>query len=150
MASEVPGFYTRYMATTKEDLGVAVTFSVSKDHYESYQDLFERIIQTIKVFRQKNVKTGDFVPVREGNSSGDILDGPIIPSGDGLAGLGQGRRRKSSGGSDSATDYLIYLVLIGGAAFALVKLRKKKVPKKRKKKKKVEDTTESTPTSKEE
>lgn len=26
LASEVPGFYTRYLATVKEDLGVAVTF----------------------------------------------------------------------------------------------------------------------------
>lgn len=124
MASEVPGFYTRYMATTKEDLGVAVTFSVSKDHYESYQDLFERVIQTLKVFRQRNTKTGDFVPVREGKD-GSLLDGPIIPTTDNLAGLGNGnRQRKSSGGG--AADYLIYIIIIAGAGFALVKLRKKK------------------------
>jgi len=125
MASEVPGFYTRYMATTKEDLGVAVTFSVAKDHYDSYQNLFERVIQTLKVFRQKNIKTGDFVPVRQGKD-GDLLDGPVIPSTDGIAGLGGNyrKRKKSSGGDNS--DYLIYLIIIAGAGFALVKLRKKK------------------------
>ena len=123
MASEVPGFYTRYMATTKEDLGVAVTFSVSKDHYESYQDLFERVIQTLKVFRQR-AKTGDFVPVREGKD-GDLLDGPIIPTTSDLAGLGSGHRQKKSSGGDSS-DYLIYFIIIAAAGFALVKLRKKK------------------------
>ena len=30
LASEVPGFYTRYVATVKANLGVAVTFSVSR------------------------------------------------------------------------------------------------------------------------
>lgn len=136
MASEIPGFYTRYMATTKEDLGIAVTFSVAKDHYEAYQDLFERIIQTIRVFRQKNVKTGNFVPVREGND-GDLLDGPIIPTTDGVADLGRQRKRRGGSGGGGAADYLIYLAIAGAAGFALVKLRKKKpgVKKKRKKKK---------------
>ena len=54
MASEVPGFYTRYLATVKEDLGVAVTFSSGKDHYEAYQPVFDAIIASLRVFRQKH------------------------------------------------------------------------------------------------
>ena len=33
LASEVPGFYTRYLATVKAGIGVAVTFSVTKSMY---------------------------------------------------------------------------------------------------------------------
>ena len=50
LASEVPGFYTRYMATTRGDLGIAVTFSVAKDHYDSYQELFQKIIESMRTF----------------------------------------------------------------------------------------------------
>lgn len=132
MASEVPGFYTRYMATVKEDLGVAVTFSVAKDHYNSYQDLFEKIIQTLKVFRQKNIKPGDFKLAGEGK--GDLLDAPIIPTDSNIFGLG-GQKKKSSKGPGSGTeDYLIFALIGAGAIFALTKLRKKKTPAKKKKK----------------
>jgi len=139
MASEVPGFYTRYMATVKEDLGIAVTFSVAKDHYEAYQDLFDKIIQTLKVFRQKNVKAGNFKLA--GGGKGDLLDAPVIPDSDNLNNIGYKQRKKSSGGGDSTTDYLIYALVAGGAVFALSKMRKKKDPKGGKKKKKKKKTS---------
>ncbi len=134
MASEVPGFYTRYMATVKEDLGIAVTFSVAKDHYEAYQNLFEKIIQTLKVFRQKNIKPSDFKLAGEGNS-GDLLDTPVIPTDNNIYGIGSQKKKSQSGGGGAATDYLIYAVVAGAAVFALTKMRKKKPTKKKKKKK---------------
>lgn len=134
MASEVPGFYTRYMATVKEDLGIAVTFSVAKDHYEAYQNLFEKIIQTLKVFRQKNIKPTDFKLAGEGGG-GDLLDAPVIPTDNNLYGIGTQKKGSKSGGGSAATDYLIYALIAGGAAFALTKMRKKKPAKKKKKKK---------------
>ncbi len=56
LASEVPGFYTRYLATVKEDLGVAVTFSVGKDHWDEYQPIMEKLAATLRVFRQKKAE----------------------------------------------------------------------------------------------
>src|SRR5690606_11318861 len=56
LASEVPGFYTRYLATVKEDLGVAVTFSVSKDLYTEYQPIMDKLVSTLRVFRQKKAE----------------------------------------------------------------------------------------------
>lgn len=139
MASEVPGFYTRYMATVKEDLGIAVTFSVAKDHYEAYQDLFEKIIQTLKVFRQKNIKPSDFKLAGEGG--GDLLDAPIIPTDNNLYGIDSQKKKGSGGAGSSATDYLIYALIGGGALFALAKMRKKPgATKKKKKKKKKSDS----------
>ncbi len=134
MASEVPGFYTRYMATVKEDLGIAVTFSVAKDHYDSYQDLFEKIIQTLKVFRQKKTSAGNFQLA--GGKRGDLLDSPLIPSSDAQYDIGHQKKRKSDSGADPMEDYLIYALLGGGALFGLSKMRKKKGSGKKKKKKK--------------
>lgn len=134
MASEVPGFYTRYMATVKEDLGIAVTFSVAKDHYEAYQNLFEKIIQTLKVFRQKNIRPSDFKLAGEGGS-GDLLDAPVIPTDNNIYGIGTQKKSSGQGGGSSTTDYLIYAVIAGAAAFALTKMRKKKPAAKKKKKK---------------
>ena len=133
MASEVPGFYTRYMATVKEDLGIAVTFSVAKDHYSSYQELFESIISTLKVFRQKNIKPTDF---KLANNKGDLLDAVPIPDSARAFDIGgDPAKRKSSDGSGEA-DMLIYGLLAAAAVFGLTKLRKKKAPKRTKKKKK--------------
>ncbi len=133
MASEVPGFYTRYMATVKEDLGIAVTFSVAKDHYSAYQELFESIISTLKVFRQKNVKPTDF---KLAGNKGDLLDAvPIPDSARSFDVGGEGRKRSSSDGSGN-DDLLIYGLLAAAVAFGVMKMRKKKGAKATKKKKK--------------
>jgi hypothetical protein len=60
LASEVPGFYTRYLATVKENLGIAVTFSVAKDFYDVYQGLFDKTIATLKVFAQEKADLANF------------------------------------------------------------------------------------------
>lgn len=49
--SEIPGFYTRYLATIKHDIGVLVTYSISKTKYTEYLNDFEAMVKTIKVFR---------------------------------------------------------------------------------------------------
>ncbi|NDD93150.1 hypothetical protein EBZ37_13860, partial [bacterium] len=37
LESELPGFYTRYLATVKSDIGILVTFSINKEKYNQYQ-----------------------------------------------------------------------------------------------------------------
>lgn len=71
LASEIPGFYTRYMATSKEDIGVVVTFSVSRDSYARYKGPFDKMVSSIRIFRQsaKNVKVG--VGQENSNSESD-------------------------------------------------------------------------------
>ncbi len=131
MASEVPGFYTRYMATVKEDLGIAVTFSVAKDHYSSYQELFESIISTLKVFRQKNVKPTDF---KLAGNKGDLLDAVPIPDSARAFDIGgDAMKRKQSGGSGEG-DMIIYGLLAAAVVFGITRLKKKKGGKTTKKK----------------
>jgi hypothetical protein len=52
MASEIPDFYTRYLATVKNDIGVLVTYSINKNKYAEYQPQFENMVNTLKVFRK--------------------------------------------------------------------------------------------------
>ena len=44
MESEIPGFYTRYLATVKQDIGVLVTYSINKGKYQQYLGDFENMV----------------------------------------------------------------------------------------------------------
>lgn len=51
LESEIPGFFTRYLATVKNDIGVLITYSVNKNKYQDYVNDFNNMIATLKVFR---------------------------------------------------------------------------------------------------
>lgn len=132
LASEVPGFYTRYLATVKDTLGVAITFSVAKDHYDAYQDIFEKIIATLKVFDQKGNQNANWRP--KGKESDLLGDGTYIPDTGMRADIGV---KQASQKSDATANDSMLLIIIAAAAaiFALIKLRNKKGKKSIKKKK---------------
>lgn len=125
LASEVPGFYTRYLATVKQNLGVAVTFSVAKDHYDSYKDLFDKIVATLRVFAQKQNGTDYVITEKDESLVGD--DTPFIATDDQNFGLGQ--RKKGSGSAGGMGDDLI-LYLVGAAVLIFVVLKAKGKKKK--------------------
>ncbi|OIQ16520.1 MAG: hypothetical protein BM556_15375 [Bacteriovorax sp. MedPE-SWde] len=134
MASEVPGFFTRYLATVKGELGVAVTFSVAKDHYNEYNPIFDKIVETLKVFSSKKATPGSFKLANSGTSSvpgsGDFIDDER-----GLNDIGVGSQRSAKSGAGGSSDMM--LILIGAAVVGgLIYLKKKKGGAKGKKKKK--------------
>ncbi|HRK03011.1 MAG TPA: hypothetical protein PLH57_10135 [Oligoflexia bacterium] len=53
MESEIPNFYTRYLATVKQDIGVLVTYSINKSKYQDYQTQFDELVKSIRVFRKQ-------------------------------------------------------------------------------------------------
>jgi hypothetical protein len=53
LESEIPGFYTRYLATVKQDIGVLVTYSINKSKYQEYLGDFDNMVKTLKVFRKQ-------------------------------------------------------------------------------------------------
>jgi hypothetical protein len=128
LASEVPGFYTRYLATVKEDLGVAVTFSVSKDLYTSYQPIIDKLVSTLRVFRQK--ANADLSSLRSGKSEDpNFADATFNPSGAIDMSINKTQKRqKDSGDEDSM---LIIAIVVIGAIIAIVMKRKKKGTKKK-------------------
>jgi hypothetical protein len=122
LASEVPGFYTRYLATVKDTLGIAVTFSVSKDHYNEYQDIFEKVVATLKVFAQK---TGNF-ELKNKSKEEVLADGASTLAGtDPNADIGL-NKQKTKKGNDDETTAIAALVGILVLGFIFMKMRKKK------------------------
>jgi hypothetical protein len=123
LASEVPGFYTRYLATVKEDLGVAVTFSVAKDHYAAYQGIFDKIVATLRVFRQKNANVTKFAKKKDENLLDDTT---FIPDSDNKFDISQRKKKKGGGGLGTTEMAIGGLILLG--IIAVVALKKKKKP----------------------
>lgn len=134
MASEVPGFYTRYLATIKEDLGVAVTLSVSKDHYSSYQAIFESIVSSLRVFRDKKIvsPTG-YNQVKDGDIIGE---GDFAGQGINIGDLGVNKQGDKSDSGEGGSDMIWLLALAAVGVGVVLKLKKGKGKGKKKKKKK--------------
>jgi hypothetical protein len=124
MASEVPGFYTRYLATVKEDLGVAVTFSVAKDQYTAYLPVMDKLVSTLRVFRQKKAEIAD---LRSGKKEeANFADATFNPnSALDMAGNKTKSRGAESTGDDS-TLLLIGLAVVAAAVIVISKNKKKK------------------------
>lgn len=130
LASEVPGFYTRYLATVKEDLGVAVTFSVTKDLYTTYRPLMDKLISTLRVFRQK--KNTDLSALRSGRSEDPNFSDATFNPNTSLDLQVNKTKKRSSGNQDSDDMMLIAAVVILAAVGGLILKGKKKGKKKQK------------------
>lgn len=125
LASEVPGFYTRYLATVKEDLGVAVTLTVVKDLYSQYQSIFDKIVGTLRVFRQRPVVADLSLKKKDDN----LLDETsFIPDSGEKYGIGQ----KKKGGGEAGgllSNPLVLLLLVAAAGGGFFFYQKKKKAK---------------------
>lgn len=122
LESELPGFFTRYLATVKDDIAVLVTYSINKNKYDQYQDEFDAMIKTMKVFR----KSGG---LNVAPSSGNLFQNTQIPQSVGESTV------YPTGGQDStppppprkkSRELPLTYILIGAAVLALILLRKKK------------------------
>jgi hypothetical protein len=55
LGSEIPSYYTRYLATVKERLAILVTFSAHQRHYSKYSQDFFKAIQSLNVIASKSL-----------------------------------------------------------------------------------------------
>ncbi|MBC7384751.1 MAG: hypothetical protein H7301_01150 [Cryobacterium sp.] len=123
LESEIPGFYTRYLATVKDDIGVLVTYSIAKAKYQDYLKDFDNLVNTLKVFR----KAGG-INIAPANTN---LLQPNIPTT--ISGETVFPGVNPQGGSDAPApkraaqnnDLILYGV-IGVAAVALFIIKKRK------------------------
>jgi hypothetical protein len=74
LESEIPGFYTRYLATIQQDIGVLVTYSINKNKYQDYLKDFESMVNTLKVFRKQG-------SINAGPAGNNLFDQTKIPGG---------------------------------------------------------------------
>lgn len=125
LASEVPGFYTRYLATVKEDLGVAVTFSVTKDLYSAYQPIMDKLASTLRVFRQKKTELAD---LRSGKGSEDpnFADTTFNPNAAMDLSAGKKKTKADDGGGDNGLLIIVGAVVAGAVLLGVLKGKKKK------------------------
>ncbi len=124
LASEVPGFYTRYLASVKADIGVAVTFSVTKSLYSAYKGIFDNVISTMRIFRQTNQNLARLNS--NGQKDENFEDTTFVPQDENLN-IGQAvqTQKRGSGSSDDMGLFLL-LGVAAVAGFVVFKLKKKK------------------------
>jgi len=122
LESEIPGFFTRYFATVKDDIGVLGPYSIAKAKYSDYLKDFDNMVNTLKVFRKAgaiNVKdqSADLMkPVVPQIVTDNVF--PVNPVGAPDAPV----KAPPAGKSD---DLLLYGI-IGAAAIAFFIIKKKK------------------------
>ncbi len=112
LGSEIPNYYTRYMATLKDRIGILVTFSAHKRYYSKYAQDFLKAVESLKVLvtsQSLNSSTassggvgGNFgspinigddagvseAPPEEGSGSGTHLKQSLLALGAALAAIG--------------------------------------------------------------
>jgi hypothetical protein len=120
LSSEIPGYYTRYLATIKDKIAILVTLSAHQKYYTKYSNDFFKAVESLRVIASKdllNYKT--LAPIRPGSEnlgtgSANMPGEEDIP----LAGSG------SSSKLDFATLSGIFL-LVAALTFYVLKRRKK-------------------------
>lgn len=125
LESEIPGFYTRYLATVKADIGVLVTYSINKDKYSSYLSDFENLVKTLKVFRKpglglnanpnSNIFQNTTIPQ---GVTGDTVFGGVTPQG--------GAEGKVTTKKKPQDDDTLLFILIGLGALGFILWKRKK------------------------
>jgi hypothetical protein len=58
LASEVPHYFTRYLATTKDKIAIVVTFSAHKLHYSKFSTDFFRAAESLRVVASNSLLKG--------------------------------------------------------------------------------------------
>lgn len=125
LGSEVPSYFTRYLATIKDRIAVLVTFSAHRDHYAKYSSAFFRAVQSLRVIATKNILSSGDVAIRPPNDSITGIAGNAMPSDvdGGEAGIGEAL----GGGSSKMKTMLLAIALILAAAgiYVFMKSRQK-------------------------
>jgi hypothetical protein len=107
LQSEIPDFYTRYLATVEADLGILVTFSVRKDKYDEYGPDIDSMVKSLRAFRKPGALNEGAGGAGEVNPDQTIFDG-----------AGKQSKKAATGGDDSgAMGILLLLVVAGGIGF---------------------------------
>ena len=132
LASELPGFYTRYLVSVKGETAVAVTFSVNQKHYDQYAGLMNKVLNTVKIFGSTyrpgaiNQELAKKLKQSEDNLDIDYkLEHAKFENVD-IQRKSQ-KRAPASNKNSNEDSLLFFLVLLVGGVIGLKILKKKKV-----------------------
>ncbi len=122
LESEIPGFYTRYLATVKDGIGILVTYSINKNKYQEYSAMFDGMVKSLKAFRREG-------GLNAAPATSDLFKNTKIPSGisgdtvfGSIQGAGDEKPRKKASPFD---DPMVFYGSIGVGALVLITVLKK-------------------------
>ncbi len=122
--SEVQNYYTRYLATTKDQIAILVTFSAHNKYYAKHSSNFNNTVKSLRVIASKDILSRpDLGPFRgSGEQLGDSI-GRAMPS-DLLA----SENESSSQGKGYLKNPMVIgfiILLLAAIAFVVLRFRKK-------------------------
>jgi hypothetical protein len=133
LSSEVPNYYSRYLATTKDKIGILVTFSAHKLYYTKYSGDFIKAIESLRVVASKSNLNG-------GRGGGISLPGSeTLGQNSGLDGMGnesgdipeEGSGQSGFGGAATKILGFAFIIVAIGLYLYLKSGKKKKKPSSR-------------------
>lgn len=122
LGSEVPNYFTRYLATIKDKIAILVTFSAHKQYYTKYSQDFFKAVMSLRVIASKNLLAKpDLGPIRPGSETLGAPIGSAMP-----ADMLQGEGMEEGKGKNKTMLLGGALLLAALGAFIFLKARKKR------------------------
>ena len=119
LGSEVPNYFTRYMASIKSKIAVLVTFSAHEKYYSKYSTMFHNAIMSMRVIASQSISARpELGPLRPGSETIGQTINSAMP-----ADMYNNQDDKKSGGN---TTLFLGLRLIMGAGLGYYFYSKKK------------------------
>lgn len=122
LESEIPGFYTRYLATIEKDIAVLVTYSVNKTKFIDYQKQFEDMVRGLKVFRKAGALNAGQAANLFQNAGGALTGSGIFEQAPKTVPGGKTAGAKTD--ANAGGTGLIVLLLAGAVGFIIWKKKK--------------------------
>jgi hypothetical protein len=124
MASEVPNYFTRYLATIKDKIAVLVTLSAHKNFYTKYSQDFFKAVMSLRVIATNNLLAKpEMGPIRPGSETLGQPIGSAMPGE--MTGI-EPMPQADGGGTGKTKTMLLALavVLAAVAGYVFMKMRK--------------------------
>lgn len=122
LGSEVPNYFTRYLATIKDKIAILVTFSAHKQFYTKYSQDFFKAVMSLRVIASKNLLAKpDLGTIRPGSETLGAPIGSAMP-----ADMMQGEEMEGGSGKNKNMLLAGALILAALGAYIFMKSRKKK------------------------
>ncbi len=128
ISSEVPNYFTRYLATIKDHIAILVTLSAHKDFYTRYSNEFYKSVMSLRVIATSNLAGQGGAGGGSLRPGGESLGAPISGAMPGdMVGMPGSQEKGSSGSGQKTTTLLLSLglILAAIAGYVFMKMRKK-------------------------
>lgn len=123
LGSEVPNYFTRYLATIKDKIAILITFSAHKQFYTKYSQDFFKAVMSLRVIASKNLLARpDLGPIRPGSETLGAPIGAAMPNDL----LGPEESIPHADGGNKGMIIGIALILAAAGAFLFLRARKKR------------------------